>query len=99
MAQASREESENKRAELDVRHRTEWRQVAVLRQEALSRRHTDPVEAFNRLKVAKITAEITMLQQNGERRAWGMEMSFDSAQLAEMSDAQLEAIAAGKMPR
>ena len=98
-AQESNEEAVDKRAEVGARHRTEWQQVAVLRQEALAKRHTDPAEAFNRLKIAKITAEITTLQQAGERKAWGMDVIIDPADLANMSDAQLEAIAAGKMPR
>ena len=98
-AQASNDEAVDKRAEVGARHRIEWQQVGVLRQEALAKRHTDPVEALNRLKVAKITAEITTLQQAGERKAWGMEVMIDPADLSSMSDAQLEAIAAGKTPR
>lgn len=98
-AQASNDEAVDKRAEVGARHRIEWQQVGVLRQEALAKRHTDPVEALNRLKVAKITAEITTLQQAGERKAWGMEIMIDPADLSSMSDAQLEAIAAGKTPR
>ena len=42
LAQAAREESENKRAEVIARHRTEWKQIAVLRQEALVIRTTNP---------------------------------------------------------
>lgn len=98
-AQASRAESEDKRAEVTARHRQEWAQVAVLRQEALQRRNADSGESFHRLKIAKITAEITTLQQNGERKAWGMELTIDPAHIAEMSDAQLEAISAGRMPK
>ena len=96
---AARDESEDKRAEVLARHRKEWAQVAVLRQESLQRRTADPVDAFNRAKLAKITAEITTLQQAGERKAWGMELVIDPSQFASMSDAQLEAIVAGKAPK
>ena len=55
------------------RHRREWEQVVALRQEALSGRAEDPKEAFERAKLAKITAEMTAIQQTGERRAWGLD--------------------------
>ena len=55
------------------RHRQEWVQVAKLRQEALERRVRDPKESFERAKLAKITAEMTALQQAGERKAWGLD--------------------------
>lgn len=93
--QASREESEDKRAEVLARHRQEWRQVAVLRQEALAKRTTDAADAFLRLKIAKISAETTMLQQVGERRSWGMDTP-DAADVSKMTDAQLEALVKGK---
>lgn len=92
---AARTESEDKRAEVLARHRTEWQQVAVLRQEALARRAADAVDAFNRAKLAKITAEMTMIQQVGERRAWGMDTP-DAADVSKMTDAQLEALVKGK---
>jgi hypothetical protein len=59
--------------ELIKRHRDEWRQVAGLRQEALGKRKDDTTEAFNAAKLAKITAEMTAIQQAGERRAWGLD--------------------------
>lgn len=55
------------------RHRQEWIQVVKLRQEALSVREHDPAEAFTRAKLAKITAEMTAIQQSGERKAWGLD--------------------------
>jgi hypothetical protein len=65
-------------AEVIARHRKEWEQVVMLRQEALSARKTDAGDAFNRSKLAKITAEITAIQQAGERRAWGIETQADA---------------------
>ena len=91
-----REESERKRAEVRARHRTEWQQVAALRQEALNRRQADSKDAFDRLKIAKITAEITAIQQRGECVAWGLDELIDPARLSQLSDEQLEALAAGK---
>jgi len=93
--QASRDESEDKRAEVIARHRTEWQQVAVLRQEALMGRTADVTGSFNKAKLAKITAEMTMIQQVGERRAWGLD-TFDGVDVTKLSDAQLEAIIKGK---
>jgi len=94
-AQASRAESEDKRAEVLARHRVEWQQVAVLRQEALNRRSVDRTEAFNWSKLAKITAEMTMIQQIGERRAWGLDTT-DATDVSKLTDAQLEALVKAK---
>lgn len=55
------------------RHRQEWQRVVELRQEALSARGTDQADAFQRAKLAKITAEMTAIQQAGERKAWGLD--------------------------
>lgn len=55
------------------RHRQEWLQVVELRQEALAARGADEKEAFERAKLAKITAEMTAIQQAGERKAWGLD--------------------------
>jgi len=65
--QAAREESEDLRAEVIARHRTEWRQIVALRQEALAIRSNNPHGAFAKSKLAKINAEITAIQQAGER--------------------------------
>ena len=91
-----RREAELKRAEIRLRHRQEWAQVAKLRQEALQVRSDDPDQAFLRLKLAKIAAETTSIQQAGECRAWGMDELIDPARLKSLSDAQLEALVAGK---
>lgn len=97
-AELSNDEAVNKRADVGARHRQEWAQVAVLRQEALRNRVSDPAGALSRMKLAKITAETTALQQAGERKAWGMDIP-DATDMSQMTDAQLEAIAAGKTPR
>ncbi len=94
---ASREESENKRAEATARHRTEWMQIAVLRQEALALRHSNLDQAMAKMKLAKTAAQTTAIQQTGERRAWGMDILVDVGSLKDMSDAQLEAIIHGKV--
>ena len=60
-------------ADVVQRHRKEWEQVVMLRQEALKARAEDQREAFNRAKLAKITAEMTNIQQAGERKAWGLD--------------------------
>ena len=62
-----------RRVAVVARHRTEWEQVAALRREALQVREDDPADAFQRAKLAKITAEMTAIQQAGERKAWGLD--------------------------
>ena len=94
---SSREEAENKRAEATARHRTEWMQIAVLRQEALALRHSNLDQAMAKMKVAKTAAQTTAIQQTGERKAWGMDILVDIGSLKDMSDAQLEAIINGKV--
>lgn len=94
--QAARLESEDLRAEVLIRHRTEWKNVAVLRQEALVIRASNPDNAFTKAKLAKITAEMTMIQQIGERKAWGLDVIVDPRSVKDMSDEELEAAAAGK---
>lgn len=96
--QAARDESEQLRAEVLARHRVEWKQIAVLRQEALNIRLLRPDEAFTRSKLAKINAEITAIQQIGERKAWGLDVE-PSANIGELTDDELEALAKGKKAR
>ena len=62
-----------RRAAVVARHQVEWEQVAALRQESLKVRHDDPGDAFQRAKLAKITAEMTAIQQAGERKAWNLD--------------------------
>lgn len=107
-ARSSAEDAENLRAQVIARHRQEWGQVAQLRQEALVRRpKRDPItgafggtgsvaEAFEAAKLAKITSEMTSIQQAGERKAWGLDIVIDPDQLRTMSDADLERLVSGK---
>lgn len=62
-----------KRADVRLRHRREWEQVASLRQQALQKRTSNPDVCFNELRIAKITAEMTEIQQRGEIKAWGLD--------------------------
>jgi hypothetical protein len=98
---AATEDSEDLRATVLNRHRNEWKMVQLLRQEALKERNdlaADSVKkSFERAKLAKITAELTQIQQAGERRAWGLDdMAVD---VTKLSDAQLQDLIAGKMPK
>ncbi|AGA33745.1 hypothetical protein TVNIR_2085 [Thioalkalivibrio nitratireducens DSM 14787] len=51
--------------------------------------------AFEGLKAAKIHVETLKLIQDGERKAWGLDMPVD---LSSMTDEQLAALAAGRLP-
>jgi hypothetical protein len=91
--QSHREDAEDLRAEVYVRHRQEWKIVTTLRAEALLNRKINPGESFTKLKIAKITAELTQIQQAGERRAWGLDENID---VSKMTDQQLQDIINGK---
>ena len=90
-----REQSEDLRAEVIARHRQEWRQIAALRQEAVKMRHIDFLKASNYGRFAKTMAEITTLQQAGERKAWGLD-DLVLPNLEKRSDADLIAIMEGR---
>jgi hypothetical protein len=91
---AHREESEDLRAEVIARHRREWQIAAILRNEALQDRKVDVKAAFDKAKLAKITTEMLKIQQDGERKAWGLEdINID---VSSLTDAQLEDLIAGK---
>lgn len=94
---ASRQESEDKRAEVTARHRIEWRQIAVLRQEAVNLRNTNLDLALLKIKLAKTTAQTTSIQQTGERKAWGLDILVDVGSIKDLSDEQLAAIIHGKV--
>ena len=51
--------------------------------------------AFEDLKAAKITSETLKIVQDGERKAWGLDLVVD---VTKLTDEQLAAIAKGKMP-
>jgi hypothetical protein len=88
--QANRQESEDARAEVLARHRSEWRQIVALRQESIAKRQTDPVIALNKARLVNILAQTTKIQQEGERKAWGLDdNNFDPTK---MSDDELERV-------
>lgn len=91
-----REESEDKRAEVLARHRREWRQVVMLRQEAVDVRETDLEDAAARIRFAKQVAETTQIQQAGERKAWGLDDFAQMPDMSQLSDAQLMAFLSSK---
>lgn len=99
---ADREHSLNVRTQVNVRHRTEWQHIVALRQEAYQYRDSknsqlyDLQKYYGLLKSAKLAAEITAIQQAGERKAWGMDVLVDPSALKNMSDEALQAIASGK---
>lgn len=55
------------------RHRKEWSAPRGLSAEALRLRDSEPMKAFERAKLAKITAETLKLIQDGERQALGLD--------------------------
>jgi hypothetical protein len=98
LAQATREDSEEKRAAVLARHRTEWGNVGVLVNNAVAERTKqggDPVKASDMIRFAKVTAETTKLKQEGERKAWGLDdlADFDPSK---MSDEDLERFIRGR---
>ena len=96
-AMGAREGDVDKRTATNVRHRQEWVNIAVLRNEALSLRNTDAVRCSERLRQVKVAAEITSIQQAGERKAWGLDIPLDVVDLESLSDKALTAIAAGRL--
>ena len=89
--QEVRQESEDKRAAVLARHRDEWRKIIELRREALNL-----PDSFERAKLAKISAEITSIQQAGERKAWGLD-DIHIPDMSRKSDSELRAILDGKL--
>lgn len=59
------------------RHRREWAAPRGLSAEALRLRESNPSKAFERAKMAKITAETLKLVQDGERKAYGIDAGVD----------------------
>lgn len=62
------------RDELLLRHRQEWLAPRALSAEALRIRDADPFKAMERAKLAKITAETLKISQDGERKAYGIDV-------------------------
>lgn len=71
-AQAVAEAEQIREAVLE-RHRKEWSAPRGLSAEALRLRDREPMKAFERAKLAKITAETLKLIQDGERQALGLD--------------------------
>lgn len=61
------------RAKMLDRHRTEWAAPRAMSAEAVRIRDSDPDKAFERAKLAKITAETLKIVQDGERKAHGID--------------------------
>jgi hypothetical protein len=95
-AMASRDESEIKRAEVTARHRSEWKNIGVLIQEAIVLRSTNAEQAMSKAKLAKILAEATAIKQQGERKAWGLDILVDPGSVKGLTDEQLADIVNGK---
>lgn len=55
------------------RHKAEWSVPRTMASEAVRLRATNPMQAFERAKMAKITAESLKIIQDGERRAHGID--------------------------
>lgn len=66
-------EADRIREDVLERHRKEWAAPRALSAEALRLRDRDPLKAFERAKLAKITAETLKLVQDGERQALGLD--------------------------
>lgn len=106
-----REESEIKRAEVLARHRSDWKDVIVLREEGMKCAHLatpehpdtnidqeqeQMIRASAWMKLAKLTAETIAAQQAGERKAWGMDEIPQLPDVTKMTDAALQALVSGK---
>lgn len=61
------------RGEMLDRHRREWAAPRAMSAEAVRMRETNPEKAFDRAKMAKITAETLKIIQDGERKAHGID--------------------------
>jgi predicted transcriptional regulator len=62
------------RAKILKRHREEWAAPRKIAYEAIQKGNAGQIEAaFSQAKLAKITSEVLINIQNGERKAWGMD--------------------------
>lgn len=64
----------DERAKMLDRHRREWAAPRAMSAEAVRLRESNSVLAFERAKLAKITAETLKIVQDGERKAWGLDV-------------------------
>lgn len=83
------------RAKLIDLHRNEWRAARRLVYAAMA--EAEKAEGFEKAKFAKISTESLKNIQEGERRAWSLDA--DLIDFEALTDAQLEAYAAGKVPK
>lgn len=74
VAEVVHEVAVDARGEMLDRHRREWAAPRAMSAEAVRMRDSDPVKAFDRAKLAKITAETLKIVQDGERKAWGLDV-------------------------
>ena len=74
------EDAATKRAAVLYRHRQEWMAVVALRNVALNFYKESAAKAMDVLKVARAAADVTTIQQIGERKAWGLDMAENSDQ-------------------
>ena len=89
-----------RRAAVITRHRIEWIVSTEVLDKAIATskaaaKFGEKKIAFEDLKAAKIAAEARRIIQDGERKAWGLDVVVD---VSKLTDAQLEAIAKGRMP-
>lgn len=92
---ASEQAAVDLRTRLIQMHRDEWKAVRALAYRAME--EGKAATGFEKAKFAKIASETLKNVQDGERRAWSLDV--DMIDFDALSDAQLEAIAKGKMPR
>lgn len=90
----------DRRAAVIERHRDEWPKVREMlnvghKAHKEAKNVEDKRVAFEDLKAAKITSETLKIVQDGERKAWGLDLVVD---VTKLTDEQLAAIAKGKMP-
>lgn len=74
VAEVVEEHAIDLRAKMLDRHRREWAAPRAMSAEAVSLRLSDPYKSFERAKLAKITAETLKIVQDGERKAWGLDV-------------------------
>lgn len=100
-------EEADRRVDIIRTHRDEWKTVAGLREMALQcvnhkEERDDYGEAFARMKLAKITAEMTAIKQAGERKAYNLDIDpvlpnpnlIPDTPVEKLDDAQLESLIA-----
>lgn len=95
---AAIEAESDRRAAIQIKHRTEWNPVGTLIREAVRIRKTNSKDAVDKVRLAKMIAETLRMKQECERKAWGLDIVVDPNALKNMTDEQLEALAQGKLP-